>query len=476
MHGRLLTASGRPWWRPRHGRRAYESAAVLASMVCLTAVLAPPPATSSDAAVTVTSPGPRVQPLGPADSQLLVLLGERVTAVETATATLVGGPLEDTTTAASRASSHVEGAAATTVAPGVALEALPARVLDARQEVTGGDVTTAERAVADVETDVLLVALQLGDQAAQNASLTRLFVADAPEVAALDAAVGATHAAAEVRDVVAAATSAVQARDAASAVTVAAQQAALAGDAEAQAALEQAQKRAQQQARSTKGYTNGSIPLKVLCAVPFAPSQHLRCDAMEALVRMNDAYRADVGRDLSINGSYRALEDQITTRAAKGTMAAVPGTSNHGWGLAIDLNQTNSYRSATYVWLKANATRFGWHHPVYMDEGGAGPHEPWHWEFGTTDGVVTGTPVRVAEDPPTSAPAGPTPPPAEQPAPAPVPGSVPNPVPNPAPNPVPAPVPAPTAQPPASPSPTRSPAPTPPAGAGTSSGTSSSTD
>ena len=40
-------------------------------------------------------------------------------------------------------------------------------------------------------------------------------------------------------------------------------------------------------ARSTDGYTNGSIPLKVLCAVSFAPSQRLRCDAAEALTRLN---------------------------------------------------------------------------------------------------------------------------------------------------------------------------------------------
>ena len=210
--------------------------------------------------------------------------------------------------------------------------------------MASGDVDGAARAVEGVETDVRLVALDLGDQSAQNVAMTRLLVSADPQVALLDAAVGATHSAAEARDVVAAATSAVQARDAAVGVTVAAQQIAVTGDEDAKAAAIKVAK----QARSTDGYTNGSIPLKVLCKVAFAPSQHLRCDAAEALGRLNAAYRAATGRDLVISGSYRTLDEQISTRAAKGTMAAVPGTSNHGWGLAIDLEQATGYRSPQY--------------------------------------------------------------------------------------------------------------------------------
>jgi LAS superfamily LD-carboxypeptidase LdcB len=192
------------------------------------------------------------------------------------------------------------------------------------------------------------------------------------------------------------------------------------------------------QARSTDGYTNGNIPLKVLCKVAFAPSQHVRCDAAEALARMNAAYRVDFGRDLMISGSYRTLDEQISTRAAKGTMAAVPGTSNHGWGLAIDLDQVNGYRSAQYAWLKANAMSYGWHHPTYMDEGGRGPHEPWHWEFGTSDDAGTGTSVPItvgvaapAAPPPTA----PAPPVVEQPSVAPAePVATPSPTPTPLPS------------------------------------------
>ncbi|MEZ0448873.1 M15 family metallopeptidase [Cellulomonas sp. ICMP 17802] len=412
--------------RLREGRRLWESVVILASMVFLTAVLAAPPGDASHAvdAAQAASGGEALaarQPTGPAYTQALTQLDDRVAAVEAATVTLVGHPLVDTTKAASRTMSRADlvDAAPVPVTVGLTAEQLPDRVLGAREQVASGDVAEATRVVEGVETDVLLVALDLGDQSAQNAAMTRLLVAADPQVALLDSAVAATHAAAEVRDVVAAATSAVQARDAAAGITVVAQQIAVTGDEDAKAAVA----KVEEQARSTDGYTNGNIPLKVLCAVAFAPSQHLRCDAAEALARLNAAYRLDFGHDLRITGSYRTLEEQISTRAAKGTMAAVPGTSNHGWGLAVDLDQASGYRSAQYAWLKANAMTYGWHHPTYMDEGGRGPHEPWHWEFGTSDDAGTGTsvPITVGVPAPTTPPAtAPAPPVVEQPSVAPV--------------------------------------------------------
>lgn len=426
---------------------------ILASMVFLTVVLAAPPVDTSHSADVergATGAGaPTSQELtGPAHTRALTRLDDRVAAVEAATVTLVGHPLVDRTTSASRTLFRDEPADVTAVpiTSGLTAEQLPGRVLSARQQVATGDVATAARVVEGVETDVLLVALDLGDQSAQNVAMTRLLVSADPQVAILDAAVGATHAAAEVRDVVAAAASAVQARDAAAGITVAAQQIAVTGDEDAKAAAAEVEA----QARSTDGYTNGNIPLKVLCPVAFAPSQRLRCDAAEALARLNAAFRVDFGHDLKITGSYRTLAEQISTRAAKGTMAAVPGTSNHGWGLAIDLDQVKGYRSAQYIWLKANAMTYGWHHPTYMDEGGRGPHEPWHWEFGTSDDNRTGTSVPI-----TTGGAAPTTPPQTSPAPPVVeqPGVAPA---QPAPNPIATPAATPAATPTPSSTPTAS--------------------
>jgi hypothetical protein len=52
--------------------------------------------------------------------------------------------------------------------------------------------------------------------------------------------------------------------------------------------------------------------------------------------------------------------------------AATPGTSNHGWGIAIDA-AISDRTSAMYEWLKQNAKTYGF---VETVEG-----EPWHWEY-----------------------------------------------------------------------------------------------
>ena len=482
------TSRGRHRARPLPARWRSRSVAVVSSTAFLAAALAAvsfapasPVALAQPAQHAVASRPAVDKQVPPAPTSTayrvaLARLDDRVSAAQTATVTLVGSPL---TPAAPPVPLQpvlpvdvvdVVDVAPATTSP-LTPDQLAPRVEGARQEVAGGDLAAASRVVKGVETDVLLVSLDLADQSAQNAALARLLVAADPNVAALDAAVGATHAAADARDVVAAAAAAAQARDAAAGITLAAQQATTTADDATKATI----LRAEQQAHSIDGYTNGNIPLDVLCPVEFAPTQHLRCDAAEALARMNAAYRQVFGHDMVISGSYRSLPDQVITRAAKGGLAAVPGTSNHGWGLAVDLGDgMDSYGSAQYAWLKVNAVLFGWHHPTYMDQGGRGPHEPWHWEFGTTDdrGAGTSTPILVNGQRNGATPAAPpdategesSPGPAvPQPSPTPTatPTGTPSPEPTPTPSPTPTPEPTPSSTPATTPTATPTPDPSP---------------
>jgi LAS superfamily LD-carboxypeptidase LdcB len=67
--------------------------------------------------------------------------------------------------------------------------------------------------------------------------------------------------------------------------------------------------------------------------------------------------------------------------ADKPWLAAVPGTSNHGWGTAVDLcGGVEAFGTATHLWMLENAPAFGWFHPSWAKPGGGRP-EPWHWEF-----------------------------------------------------------------------------------------------
>lgn len=130
------------------------------------------------------------------------------------------------------------------------------------------------------------------------------------------------------------------------------------------------------------GHSNGYIPAGALTPIPWAPGYALRQDATAALVALNNAYRAEFGRNMHLSSAYRDYATQVYLKATKGGFAATPGTSNHGWGLAVDLGDgVDDYGTATYVWMMANAPSYGWINPPWARQGGSGADEPWHWEF-----------------------------------------------------------------------------------------------
>jgi len=127
------------------------------------------------------------------------------------------------------------------------------------------------------------------------------------------------------------------------------------------------------------GYANGRIPQSALCALPSGDL--LRADAAYAFAALNAAYREATGNDLCIGNTYRSYSQQVALHAEKPSMTAEPGTSNHGWGTAVDLcGGAERFGTATYRWLSANAPDYGWVNPDWAQAGGSRP-EPWHWEF-----------------------------------------------------------------------------------------------
>lgn len=135
------------------------------------------------------------------------------------------------------------------------------------------------------------------------------------------------------------------------------------------------------------GHQNGQIPADELCPIPWDPGELLRCDATSGLTSLNEGYRAQFGVDLPLTDTYRTYQEQVALKAhwcARGLchMAAEPGTSNHGWGLAIDFaGPIGSWGTREHLWMKANAPGRGWHNPMWAQPG-LGKEEPWHWEWG----------------------------------------------------------------------------------------------
>lgn len=54
--------------------------------------------------------------------------------------------------------------------------------------------------------------------------------------------------------------------------------------------------------------------------------------------------------------------------------AAVPGTSNHGKGLAVDIKDAGGFKGKFYEWMTETGPAFGW-----SNAEGRSINEPWHW-------------------------------------------------------------------------------------------------
>lgn len=130
-----------------------------------------------------------------------------------------------------------------------------------------------------------------------------------------------------------------------------------------------------------RAYANGMIDPGALCPLWGAPGHMLRADSAYALEGLSRAFAAEHGKPLCVTDSYRPLADQVHLYATKPGLAAQPGTSNHGWGVALDLcGGVQRFGSEQHQWLVRNGPQFGWFHPQWARAGGGKP-EPWHWEF-----------------------------------------------------------------------------------------------
>lgn len=132
---------------------------------------------------------------------------------------------------------------------------------------------------------------------------------------------------------------------------------------------------------------NGRLSSSELKALSWTPGKRLAPDAADAASKMNAAYKAKFGVNISVTDAYRTYAQQLAVKAAKGSLAATPGTSNHGLGLAMDLGGgINSFGTAQHNWMMANAPKYGWVNPTWAQQLGSKP-EPWHWEYVGGKGV-----------------------------------------------------------------------------------------
>lgn len=132
--------------------------------------------------------------------------------------------------------------------------------------------------------------------------------------------------------------------------------------------------------------------------------------AASQLVLLYKAYKAQFGKGFTISSAFRTLakqeelyqnpksggyKDKKGQWTGGGGWAATPGTSNHGFGAAIDiaelyryvggktnpeLNRQGRIKSPEYKWLAENGPTYGWYNPWKLCDYG-GNDEMWHWEY-----------------------------------------------------------------------------------------------
>ncbi len=124
---------------------------------------------------------------------------------------------------------------------------------------------------------------------------------------------------------------------------------------------------------------NGDIPAEYLCQMPDGRNR-LRADAAEAFALLNEAFRAHYGTDICVTSGYRTYAEQAALRRQKPGLAAAAGTSQHGYGLAVDMCGGVETAGDPYWWLRENAPAFGFDNPTWARKGGS-KYEPWHWEY-----------------------------------------------------------------------------------------------
>ena len=134
--------------------------------------------------------------------------------------------------------------------------------------------------------------------------------------------------------------------------------------------------------------SNGKLPPSALTAISWAKDPHgtpyyLRTAAAAALERLDQAFRSAFGHHLDLDLTYRDYDTQVAMRAALGTVAAVPGTSTHGTGLALDVPELPcqyGWETPQRNWLVTHGPSYGWTSPAWAHQDGSNP-EYWHFDY-----------------------------------------------------------------------------------------------
>lgn len=115
-----------------------------------------------------------------------------------------------------------------------------------------------------------------------------------------------------------------------------------------------------------KSAGNGNLPADALCGWGGVL---VRCDMAAAL----ESAAQDGMPRVQVTSGYRSFADQVAVKAERGSWAARPGESNHGWGTAVDIPEP------ARSWLFQHGGDHGLVNPDWAKD--PNRTERWHWEL-----------------------------------------------------------------------------------------------
>ena len=153
----------------------------------------------------------------------------------------------------------------------------------------------------------------------------------------------------------------------------------------------------QRKGASKKDGGNGSIPSSALVTIRGGDygTIQLHVEAAAFFAKFIEQAKKDKVV-FTVSSSYRSYENQVGCwNDLEAGKAAVPGHSNHGWGIAVDIRQLYGAVNGSiqaepnkkvrnnnklYKYFATIAPFFGWFNPAILCDGKK-TDEVWHWEY-----------------------------------------------------------------------------------------------
>ena len=154
-------------------------------------------------------------------------------------------------------------------------------------------------------------------------------------------------------------------------------------------------------ARAAKGFGNGSNKDLVSVSSRGNVKVEVNTDGALMTAKAADAFNqwaneiTSQGGCMTVTSIFRTLEDQKRVQKSRGAAAAKPGTSAHGWGIAIDIRELyrlvdgssnleankKAREKDIYKFIASTGEKYGWYNPWRLADGAGKMDECWHFEY-----------------------------------------------------------------------------------------------